>query len=262
MYIVSSHRQVCAAEELDAWEQQYNVKLPQAYREFLLAYGQGTYTNLWHIEMPDAERLKEFAEYGLWEYEQESPITASQLTECIVIGSTIDGDMLALHRDVEVGLWLPRHSEQITAVLWQQLPWEDFMKQELRRLYGDAYDSAAHEAYFESWNGRQQHEFLMLRSEHVMEQDASAIEFANTLEGKQAYLRKIAAKLAEQYVPDLNIQTPYTGKLFYRALEGYVRFNYAYGNEVALFYEPSPVDAANGTFLDQLRQQLHAAGIE
>lgn len=136
------------------------------------------------------------------------------------------------------------------------------MKQELRRLYGDAYDPAAHKAYFEPWNGRQQHEFLMLRSEHVMEQDASAIEFANTLEGKQAYLREIAAKLAEQYVPDLNIQTLYAGKLFYRALEGYVRFNYAYGNEVALFYEPSPVDAANGTFLDQLRQQLHAAGIE
>ncbi|MFD1886652.1 SMI1/KNR4 family protein [Paenibacillus wenxiniae] len=262
MYRVSSHRHRCAAEELDTWEQQHAVKLPLAYRQFLLEYGQGTYNDLFHVEMPDPERLQEFAEYGLWEHGHNSPITASQLTECVVIASTVDGDMLALHREVTGGFWLPRHSEQIVAVAWQDLVWEDFMKQQLKRLYGEMYPSALHESYFEPWNGRQQHEFLMLHAEDVLDQDWAVNGFINTLEGKQSYLRAVAAQLANQYEPDLNMQTVHTGKLFYRALEGYIRFNYAYGNEVALFYESSQSTDGGVAFVEHIRRQLHAAGIK
>jgi hypothetical protein len=262
MYIVSSHRHIGSAAELDALEQQYAVKLPQSYRQFLLEYGQGTYNDLFHVELPDPERLQEFAEYGLWEHEQHSPITASQLNECVVISSTVDGDMLALHREVTGGFWLPRHSEQIVAVSWQDLPWEDWMKQQLQRLYGEAYDSALLESYFEPWNGRQQHEFLMLKAERMLDHDRLVDGIADTLEGKQQHLRAVAAQLARQHEPDLNVQTLYTGKLFYRALEGYIRLNYAYGNEVALFYELSRAPNAGDALLEQLRQQLYASGIE
>ncbi|WP_322923796.1 SMI1/KNR4 family protein [Paenibacillus campi] len=161
MYIVSSYRHICSAAELDGIEQQYQVKLPEGYRQFLQQYGQGTYCDWFHVNMPDAERLQQFAEYGLWEHEQDSPITATQLRDCVVIASTVDGDMLALHSDVKGGLWLPRHSEQIMAVSsWQELSWQAFMNGELQRLYKGAPTSLERQCYFEPWNGRQQHEFV------------------------------------------------------------------------------------------------------
>ncbi|WP_322906738.1 SMI1/KNR4 family protein [Paenibacillus campi] len=264
MYIVSSHRHICSAAELDGIEQQYQVKLPEGYGQFLQQYGQGTYCDWFHVNMPDAERLQQFAEYGLWEHEQDSPITATQLRDCVVIASTVDGDMLALHSDVKGGLWLPRHSEQIMAVSWQELSWQAFMNGELQRLYTGAPTSLERQCYFEPWNGRQQHEFVMLQPQYAAVHVAAGSEL--TLEHKQAYLRNVAAQIAEHYVPALRLENPYWGKLFYRELEGYVRFNYAYGNEVALFYEPVSEHGdgqaqAGKTFMEIMREQLKLWGI-
>ncbi len=254
MYIISSQRNLSSAEELDALEQQYGVRLPQAYRQFLQEYGQGTYCDWFHVELPDPERLKEFAEYGLWEHAEDSPITAMQLAECVVIASTVDGDMLALHPHLEVGIWLPRHSEQMITVQWTESSWEASMQQQYAYVYGHEYE-VEQPTYFEPWNGRQQHELSMLHTDQAMGTD----EDLDTLEAKQKYLQTVAIRLAEQYEPSLRLENQYTGKLFYKEINGYVRFNYAYGNEVGLFYEPS--EDLKQRLVEDLRQYLRSSGI-
>ncbi|MBG9942778.1 hypothetical protein ABD77_12365 [Brevibacillus formosus] len=48
---------------------------------------------------------------------------------------------------------------------------------------------------------------------------------------------ELAGMFREAFLPDLTIENEYVCKLFYRQLSGYVRFNYANRQEVALMYE-------------------------
>ncbi|MCP3777963.1 hypothetical protein [Paenibacillus sp. MZ03-122A] len=59
------------------------------------------------IERPDPHLLQAYADYELWTHDDNCPITAQQLGECVVIGSSIDGDFLSIHPQVEGLLWLP-----------------------------------------------------------------------------------------------------------------------------------------------------------
>jgi len=50
-------------------------------------------------------------------------------------------------------------------------------------------------------------------------------------------LPELARLCRSDYPPDLSIETPYVCFLFYKQLGGYIRLNYAYQQEVAIFYE-------------------------
>lgn len=179
MYLVSKQNNLIDAEQLRQWEQENEVTLPAAYSEFLQQYGQGTYCGLLHVEQPDAQQLQGFAQYELWDHDESSHITAQQLEECIVIASTIDGDMIALHRELPGGIWLPRHATIIESLDWGTLSWQQFMDIELGKRYHPGYEQLREKAYFEPLNESKQYHQLMLQKGKSKKGHASQTTYGN-----------------------------------------------------------------------------------
>lgn len=115
MYIVSQPKPLSDGQNQALAKEDVTV-YPQGYLRFLRRFGEGTYRGWLNVQLPDAEVLKPFAEYGLWEHDENSPISEQQIGECIVIGTTVDGDFLAVHPQTARLLWLPRHAEHVKAI--------------------------------------------------------------------------------------------------------------------------------------------------
>lgn len=160
MYIVTRALKPVPAKELNHFEEQHSISLPTSYRQWLEQYGEGTYTGWMNVQRPDQEVLKPFAEYDFWMHTEDTPVTQNQLQECISIGSSVDGDFLAIHPDVKGLLWLPRHDEHI--VLWSCH--EADFGETLDRIYCGYYhqDKPLTPAYFEPWNELRNHTFYHL----------------------------------------------------------------------------------------------------
>ncbi|MFD0715437.1 SMI1/KNR4 family protein [Paenibacillus sp. GCM10027626] len=232
MYLVSNKSNPVASEETERMEREWKVKFPDDYIRFLAQYGEGTYKGWLNVQAPDPDVLPPFVEYGFWEHDETCPITEEQIGQCISIGTTIDGDFLAVHPDVDGVLWLPRHSERIAAKPAAEPDYTAF----LDRIYYEAYGDAEHvPAYFEPWNATRQHAF-----------------FHFTAEGdRRLAMHDLGQRCKERFGPDLVIENEYTGILFFQSMGGYVRFNYAYEREIAVFYEPD-----SGTLFDEMMQFL------
>lgn len=222
MYIVSRPKPLSEGQN-QVLEEGAATVYPPAYLRFLQRFGEGTYRGWMNVQFPDAEVLKPFAEYGLWEHDEESPITEEQIGECIVIGTTVDGDFLAVHPRMAGLLWLPRHAERVEAISLQARGPEDeamyalVLDEIYRQVYGRSQEEPV---YYEPWTGTRSHHFLRLPQGQGL----------LTLPG-------LAGLCQKEFPPDLSIENAYACFLFYRQLGGYVRLNYAYQQEVAVFYE-------------------------
>ncbi|WP_458119994.1 SMI1/KNR4 family protein [Paenibacillus sp. Z6-24] len=257
MYIVSEHLQTAGTEQLQQLEHEWNISLPQAYVQFMGQYGQGTYCGIMNVEYPNREQLREFVDYEIWEHDEHSPITREQLGECVVIATTIDGDFVAVHPTVESLIWLPRHSEKVGRLNCNGTSWIECMNEWVKEVYGPL-DLAEDGRYFEPWNERKQHLFLMLDAQEQI--DAASDTAAEASGVVNMNLIAICHECAETMPPDLIITDEYAGLLFYRRMNGYVRFNYAYSREVAVFYEEEQQGEESG-FLDRLLGFMHEHGI-
>ncbi|MGQ8873005.1 hypothetical protein [Paenibacillus sp. TSA_86.1] len=225
MYTVSRVFKTVSHHELQQMEQQHSVCLPLAYQSWMQQYGEGTYSGWMNIQRPDSEVLKPFAEYDLWEHTEETVISLHQLQECISIGSSVDGDFLAVHADVEGLIWLPRHDEQIS--VWPSH--HESFAEILDHIYCGYYrrDEPSGPAYFEPWNEERQHIFY---------------HFTGKEHGVS--MKELADLCPSHFSWDLVIENEYTCMLFQSGIGGYVRFNYAYEREIALFYETNhPTEA-------------------
>ncbi|MFF2484626.1 hypothetical protein [Paenibacillus sp. NPDC058071] len=224
MYIVSQPKGLSEAQN-QVLAKEGAAVYPPGYLRFLRRFGEGTYRGWMNVQLPDPEVLKPFAEYGLWEHDEDSPITEQQIGECIAIGTTVDGDFLAVHPQTEGLLWLPRHAEQVKAISLQAREQEDedeeayalVLDEIYRQVYGSSQEVGV---YYEPWMGTRSHLFLRLPPA----QD-------------QLSLPELAGACRAEFPPDFFIENAYACFLFYRKLGGYVRLNYAYQQEVALFYE-------------------------
>ncbi|MGO4788608.1 hypothetical protein AB4124_14400 [Paenibacillus sp. 2KB_20] len=222
MYIVSEPKLLSDGQDQELARQEAAV-YPPGYLRFLQRFGEGTYRGWMNVQLPDTEVLQPFAEYGLWEHDEDSPITEQQIAECIAIGTTVDGDFLAVHPQAGDLLWLPRHEERIKAISLQAREQDDegLYAEVLDEIYRQVYGSSQEEAvYYEPWTGTRSHIFVRLPPV----QDGLS-------------LPELAGMCQAAFPSDLSIETPYVCLLFYRELGGYVRFNYAYQQEVAIFYE-------------------------
>ncbi|WP_337033065.1 SMI1/KNR4 family protein [Paenibacillus illinoisensis] len=237
MYVVSHRLKPVSAEELGHFEQQYSISLPASYRQWLEQYGEGTYSGWMNIQRPDQEVLKPFAEYDFWMHTEDTPVSQDQLKECISIGSSVDGDFLAIHPEIDGLLWLPRHDEQIT--LWEHT--ESEFGDMLDKIYGGYYRQAASSTlrYYEPWNELRNHTFYHLQDN-----------------GEGLSLQHLSKLCQSQFKWDAVMENEYTCKLFMASIGGYLRFNYAYGKEVALFYEET--DGNRGTTDYDIEQFLLA----
>lgn len=242
MYIVSepvglseAHSQQLEAENTGLY--------PQAYLQFLQQYGEGTYRGWMNVQLPDPEVLRPFAEFGLWEHDADSPITEQQIGECTAIGTTVDGDFLAVHPGVDGLLWLPRHAERIQAIPLPAGEQEEEGSYALildgiyRQMYGQSQKESV---YYEPWTGTRQHLFLRMPPG----------------EGKPTLI-ELAAQCRVDHPPDLVIENPYVCYLFYRELSGYIRLNLANGQEAAVFYEQ-----AAGQVSARMKEWLLSKGCE
>ncbi|MFC7677461.1 hypothetical protein [Paenibacillus sp. GCM10028914] len=222
MYIVSRPKPLSEGQHQVLTKEDASI-YPPGYQRFLQRFGEGTYRGWINVQLPDSEVLRPFAGYGLWECDAESPITERQIGECIAIGTTVDGDYLAVHPQTAGLLWLPRHSEHIKAISLQAWEQKDdggyalVMDEIYRQVYGS---SPKEVVYYEPWTGTRSHLFLRLEPGQG-----------------QLSLPELAGACQVDFPPDLFIENPYTCFLFYRQLGGYVRLNYAYQQEVAIFYE-------------------------
>lgn len=222
MYLVSQPKPLTVNQN-QLLEREYVISFPPGYVQFLRRFGEGTYSGWMNVHLPDSEVLKPFVEYELWEHDENSPITAQQIGECIAVGTTVDGDFLAVHPEVEQLLWLPRHSDYVMALTLQMQEQDDdglyvtILDDIYRQAYGCAQETPM---YFEPWSGSRSHLFLRLPP------------------GKNELSLPVLANMCqEEFTPDLSIETEYTCYLFYQSLGGYVRFNYANQQEVAVMYE-------------------------
>lgn len=177
---------------------------PPAYTRFLQQYGEGTYRGWMNVQAPDPEVLRPFAEYGLWEHDEDSPITEQQIGECTAIGTTVDGDFLAVHPRVNGLLWLPRHAERIQAIPLPAGEEEEAVGYALildgiyRMMYGRSQEESV---YYEPWTGTREHFFLR------MPPGAGPLA-----------LKELADLYRADHPPDLFIENPYVCYLFYREL--------------------------------------------
>lgn len=241
MYTVSEpkglsehHRQQLKAEN--------KVLYPPAYTRFLQHYGEGTYRGWMNVQLPDPEVLRPFAEYGLWEHEDDSPITEQQIGECTAIGTTVDGDFLAVHPRVGGLLWLPRHAEQIQVIPLPSGGQEEesyalILDGIYRQMYGQSQEDSV---YYEPWTGTRQHLFLRVPPG----------------QGRMTLI-ELAVQCRVDHLQDLIIENPYSCYLFYREMGGYIRLNLANGQEVAVFYEQ-----AAGQVSAKLKEWLLSKGCE
>ncbi|MGF9905260.1 hypothetical protein [Brevibacillus porteri] len=141
----------------------------------------------------------------------------------VAIGTTVDGDFLAVHPQTDQLLWLPRHAERLMALSLQAQEQEDdeMYARVLDEIYRQVYESDQEGAvFYEPWSETRSHLFLRLPPV----QDGLS-------------LLKLASMCREAFLPDLAIENEYVCQLFYRQLAGYVRFNYANRQEVAVMYE-------------------------
>lgn len=222
MYIVSRPKPLSEGQNHVLTKEDASM-YPPGYIQFLQRFGEGTYRGWINVQLPDSEVLKPFAEYGLWECDEDSSINEQQIGECIVIGTTIDGDFLAVHPQMAGLVWLPRHSEQIQVISLQAWEQEDEGKYALMldEIYRHVYGSRPTEAvYYEPWTGTRSHLFLRLEPGQGL-----------------LSLSELAGACQADFPPDLSIENPYTCFLFYQRMGGYIRINYAYQQEVAVFYE-------------------------
>lgn len=238
MYLVNEHIQHVDHETLVQFQHTHHIQLPEAYCEFLEKYGVGTYCGVLNIQLPDEQQLTEFVEYELWENDEDSPITNQQLAECVVIGTTIDGDFLALHPQVNDLLWIPRHSERMEVrPLDDKASWIEMMDQWLKISYGDSFQILQENRYYESWNQDQRYRSLTF---HPPIEGNDLVSISSSAE----QLTQIAHEIDLQIPADLKIETAYSCLLFWRSIQGYARFNYAYGYEVVLCYEDHDKEAS------------------
>ncbi|GGG72556.1 hypothetical protein [Paenibacillus radicis (ex Gao et al. 2016)] len=220
MYIVSQPKPLTDGQ-YQALSEQYAAIFPQGYLRFLQRFGEGTYRGWMNVQLPDREVLEPFAEYDLWEHDESSPITQQQITQCVAIGTTVDGDFLAVHPPTSQLLWLPRHAEQIETLslqLGEQQGEETYalvLDEIYSRIYGGQREGAV---YYEPWTGSRNHMFLRLPP--------------GTLS-----LQELSGMCRAAFTPDLIVESSYSCHLFYRELGGYVRYNYANKQEVAIMYE-------------------------
>ncbi|RAT99180.1 hypothetical protein [Brevibacillus sp. Leaf182] len=242
MYIVSQPKRLSDGQN-QALSKEEAAFFPPGYFRFLQQFGEGTYRGWMNVNLPDTEVLQPFAEYDLWEHDADSPITQQQIGQCVAIGTTVDGDFLAVHLQTAQLLWLPRHAERLKALSLQGQEQEDeemyarVLDEIYRQVYGSDQEGAV---YYEPWSETRSHLFLRLPPV----QDGIS-------------LPELAGMCQEAFLPDLVLENEYLCKLFYQQLGGYVRFNYANRQEVAVMYE----EDAEQTFA-VMKQWLLSKGCE
>lgn len=119
-YLVTDKLSTSSTEDVDAAEAQLGVRFPVGYRDYVTRLGKGEYCGFVRMYAPSeivdsrASRQSEFEDYAhRWE-DGYDVLNKERLRECIVIGASIDADLIVFHPDAPDSLYdLPRHDSSI-----------------------------------------------------------------------------------------------------------------------------------------------------
>ncbi|MCM1551582.1 MAG: SMI1/KNR4 family protein [Butyrivibrio sp.] len=225
MYCTSMQFRLLNESELVSLERRGRIKFPKPYRDFMKTYGVGTYGGAICISAPDFDILQDSEECGFWQYEG-APITQEQFSECVVIGNSIDGDYIALHALIDGYILLPRGSDII-----QLFPYDEAFICTINRIGNFLYEDSL-EDYFEPVGSS----YLFLRAAYGTPQI-------------------LAERFQAAFGSDYLIENEYACEVFLIHMGGYVRFNLAYGFEVAVFYSDYGVEC-----FERVKEFLHENG--
>lgn len=228
MYCTSTQFRRLSESELVSIEQKGQIRLPQAYRDFMKTYGDGTYSGVICINCPDFELLDKYAEDDFWEYDG-APIRREQMKECVVIGNSIDGDYIAIHDDVDGYILLPRQEDRITLFPYSN---EDFLCTVNRIgefLYNEGLDD-----YFEP--GVSKYMFMYCR-------------------GKK--MHPIIERFKAAFPCDYLVENEYVCEVFLFRMGGYVSFRHSGGggSEIVIYYSDYGM-----TYVEQVKRFLNENG--
>ncbi len=153
-YLVTDKLATFLEEEVNAAEAQLGARFPDGYREFVTKLGRGEYCGFVWMYGPAEivadldSRWSQLAENAhSWE-DGSDVLSEMRLRECIVIGASIDADLIAFHPDTPDALYeLPRHDSTIShigASVAAAMDW--YRRERLKIGFG----------YFESYIARQE----------------------------------------------------------------------------------------------------------
>lgn len=228
LYITSTQLKLLTANELTSLGRQGELRFPQQYCNFMQTYGVGTYGGAIYINAPDFDILKDFSECDFWQHEN-APIMQEQIKDCVVIGNSIDGDFIAIHSNINGYILLPRQSDIITFI-----PYSDEEFVESVNKIGFCLYNEKLEGYFEP-----------VGCNHVF------------LRSVNKGLYDIADRFKSLFQNDYLIENDYICEVFFLRLGGYVRFNLAYGFEVAIFYSHYGLD-----FFQEIKKFMNENGCQ
>lgn len=153
-YLVTDKLATFPEEEVNAAEARLGVRFPDGYRDYVTKLGKGEYCGfVWmygptEIVADRDSRRSELAKHAQsWE-DGFNVLSEERLPECIVIGASIDADLIVFHPDAPDALYeLPRHDSTIYPVgasVGEVMAW--YRRERLKIGLG----------YFESYIARQE----------------------------------------------------------------------------------------------------------
>lgn len=133
VYTVTDTVKVALEADVDDAEAQLSTLFPVGYREYATTLGQGYFCGFVRIYEPsNVVRSQEYyrtyfeENADLWE-DGHNVLPPERLRECIVIGSSVDADLIAFHpNDLNTLYELPRHDStiyRIGSTLYEALEW-------------------------------------------------------------------------------------------------------------------------------------------
>ncbi len=172
--------------------------------------GYGAYCGLIAISSPEKFPDENNEVYDWWEFDN-APINKEQLSECVVLGLSIDGDYIAIHQSIDGYILIPRQDVVIKG--FQSI--KDDFRGSLREVSNSLYG----------------------------EMDVNLEYYQTICDGylRVFYKVKELKMLAEEFKNKFNYDFivgdhENSWEVFIRDLGGSVRFNLAYGGEIVIGY--------------------------
>ena len=133
VYLVTDKLQIFSMAEVEAAETHLGTRLPTGYREYVSTLGEGEYCGFVQIYGPQhlannhvSYRSSLVKLVDCWE-DGFDVLGRERIPECIVIGATIDADLIVFHPEAPDALYeLPRHDSgiyRLGASLEEALAW-------------------------------------------------------------------------------------------------------------------------------------------
>ena len=159
-YLVTDKLTTFSEAEVDAAEAQFGVRFPIGYKDFVTTLGKGEYCGfVWmygpaEIVADRASRRSQLEEYAHHWEDGFDVLSRERLRECIVLGASIDADLIVFHPDAPDALYeLPRHDSTIYHIgtsVEQAMAWYRQERLKVSFSYFESYiDRAGREAYYE-----------------------------------------------------------------------------------------------------------------